>query len=34
MNRIIYIREIKRLLAKCPMRVLDLICRVLRSSVR
>ena len=34
MNRIQYIREIKRLLAKCPMRVLDLVYRILRSSVR
>ena len=34
MNRIQYIREIKLLLAKCPMRVLDLVYRVLRSSAR
>lgn len=33
-NRIQYIREIKRLLAKCPMRILDLVYRILRSSVR
>ena len=34
MNRIQYIREINRLLAKCPLRVLDLVCRILRSSAR
>lgn len=34
MNRIQYISEIKQLLAKCPLRVLDLVCRILRSSVR
>ena len=34
MNRIQYIREIKRLLAKCPLRVLDLVYRILRSSAR
>lgn len=34
MNRIQYIREIKRLLDNCPMRVLDLVYRILRSSVR
>ncbi len=34
MNRVQYIREIKRLLAKCPLRVLDLVYRILRSSVR
>lgn len=34
MNRVQYIREIKRLLAKCPMRVLDLVYRILRSSMR
>lgn len=33
MNRIQYIREIKRLLDKCPMRVLDLVYRILRSSM-
>lgn len=34
MNGTKYIREIKRLLAKCPLRVLDLVYRILRSSVR
>lgn len=34
MNRVQYIREIKRLLAKCPLRVIDLVYRILRSSVR
>ena len=34
MNRIQYIREIKRLLAKCPQRVLDLVYRIIRSYVR
>lgn len=34
MNRIQYIREIKRLLAKCPLRVLNLVYRILRSSAR
>lgn len=39
MNRIQYVREINRLLAKCPlakcpMRVLVLVYRIIRSSVR
>ena len=34
MNRIQYIREIKRMIAKCPMRVLDLVYRIIRSYVR
>lgn len=34
MNSIQYIREINRLIAKCPLRVLDLVYRIIRSSVR